>query len=710
MKYLSTFSGIEAASVAWEPLGWTPAGFSEIDPFASSVLAHRFPGVTNYGDITKHESWGLEPGAVDLLVGGSPCQAFSVAGLRRGLDDPRGQLTLVYLQLAARLRPRWIVWENVPGVLSADGGRAFGAFLGGLEELGYGWAYRILDARHFGVPQRRRRVFLVARSSGDWKSAAKVLLEPEGLRGNPAEGESSRQGSPRGASDRAREGGQWWDGGDVASTITRKGCDQRMPDKDNFLAVLDSVGTLDCSCGGDKLQVQHAVSGHLIPIVGDTMATIDTKAGGAGFCNQSVDNGHFIPMVGHTMGTVHTKFGTAGFSNGQFIPMVESQFAQYRAEDVGGTLRRKGGTCGDGSETIVIERSAFNQGVNAQYQSFIGESDSVPTVIARGPHAVAIQGNLIGRDAGGPQGVGCSTEDTMYTLTRGDVHGVAIPIDGRNALRDPEKFDEVNRQGVGIGEPGDPAHTVTTACVHAVAIPIQDGRGMEKGQNGFGVGADADPAYTLDTTGAQSVCIGLNSEMNAVNDGIGTLRRGGQGGIQEVVAFSSNMSAPDVREDGCSPCLKLGGHGGSNPPAIAFKPGQSAAARSDGVSFDCAPTLEAGGGGNNKPAVCAPIAFTCSEQSNSFAWERPVYPTLTSQVPNDTSNIQHGIRDAMVVRRLLPVECERLQGFPDGWTAVPHKGKPAADGPRYKALGNSMAVPCMRWIGERIKALEEGRL
>ena len=152
MRYLSTFSGIEAASVAWHPLGWEPVGFSEIDPFASAVLEHRFPGVPNYGDITKHPDWGLEPGSVDLLVGGSPCQAFSVAGLRKGLDDPRGQLTLVYLQLAARLQPEWIVWENVPGVLSADGGRAFGGFLGALAELGYGFAYRVLDARHFGVP------------------------------------------------------------------------------------------------------------------------------------------------------------------------------------------------------------------------------------------------------------------------------------------------------------------------------------------------------------------------------------------------------------------------------------------------------------------------------------------------------------------------------------------------------------------------------
>ena len=161
MRYLSVCSGIEAASVAWHPLGWEPVGFSEIEPFPCAVLAHRFPNVKNYGDMTKHKEWNIEPGTVELLVGGTPCQAFSVAGLRRGLEDPRGNLMLTFGAIANHLRPTWIVWENVPGVLSSDGGRDFGTFLGMLGELGYGFAYRVLDAQYFGVAQRRRRVFLV---------------------------------------------------------------------------------------------------------------------------------------------------------------------------------------------------------------------------------------------------------------------------------------------------------------------------------------------------------------------------------------------------------------------------------------------------------------------------------------------------------------------------------------------------------------------
>ncbi len=188
MKYGSVCSGIEAAGVAWEPLGWTPAFLAEIDPFPSAVLAHRFPGVPNLGDFT---TIGADSGPIDLLVGGTPCQSFSVAGLRKGLADDRGNLALEFLRLAGRLCPRWVVWENVPGVLSSNGGRDFGAFLGGLAELGYGFAYRVLDAQYvridgFGraVPQRRRRVFVVG-YLGDWRRAASVLFERESLSGNP---------------------------------------------------------------------------------------------------------------------------------------------------------------------------------------------------------------------------------------------------------------------------------------------------------------------------------------------------------------------------------------------------------------------------------------------------------------------------------------------------------------------------------------------
>jgi len=179
MNYLSVCSGIEAATVAWHPLGWRAVGFSEIEKFPSQVLAHHYPDVPNLGDMTKFKEWNLESN-VDVFVGGTPCQSFSVAGLRKGLDDPRGNLMLTYLAIANQYRPKWLVWENVPGVLSSNGGRDFATFLGGLGELGYGFAYRVLDAQYFGVAQRRRRVFVVG-YLGDWRRAAAVLFERHSL-------------------------------------------------------------------------------------------------------------------------------------------------------------------------------------------------------------------------------------------------------------------------------------------------------------------------------------------------------------------------------------------------------------------------------------------------------------------------------------------------------------------------------------------------
>ena len=183
-------SGIEAATVAWHPLGWKPVAFSEIEPFPSAVLAHHYPEVPNVGDMTKYKEWNL--GAIDILVGGTPCQSFSVAGLRRGLEDPRGNLALVYCGILDHYRPKWFIWENVPGVLSSGGGRDFGSFLGALAELGYGFAYRVLDAQFFGVAQRRRRVFVVGHL-GDWRPAAEVLFESESLRRDTAPSRQARK-------------------------------------------------------------------------------------------------------------------------------------------------------------------------------------------------------------------------------------------------------------------------------------------------------------------------------------------------------------------------------------------------------------------------------------------------------------------------------------------------------------------------------------
>lgn len=191
MRFISVCSGIEAASTAWQPLGWHAVAFSEIEPMPSSLLAHHYPHTPNWGDMTKFKEWPFVP--IDLICGGTPCQSFSVAGLRKGLADPRGNLMLTFGAIAARYRPRWLVWENVPGALSSNKGRDFGAFLGLLAELGYGFAYRVLDAQYVrveshprAVPQRRRRVFVVGHSGGLWQRAAAVLFERESLRRHPA--------------------------------------------------------------------------------------------------------------------------------------------------------------------------------------------------------------------------------------------------------------------------------------------------------------------------------------------------------------------------------------------------------------------------------------------------------------------------------------------------------------------------------------------
>ena len=188
MRYASVCSGIEAASVAWTPLGWTPAWFAEIEPFPCAVLENKFQGTPNLGDITAPDfiERAHDHGSIDVLIGGTPCQSFSVAGRRQGMQDDRGNLTLRYMELVEALRPTWFVWENVPGVMSTHKGRDFGALLGAVADIGYGYAYRVLDAQYFGLAQRRKRVFLVGHSGGTVGPPAKVLALAHGMRRDTA--------------------------------------------------------------------------------------------------------------------------------------------------------------------------------------------------------------------------------------------------------------------------------------------------------------------------------------------------------------------------------------------------------------------------------------------------------------------------------------------------------------------------------------------
>lgn len=201
MKYISLFSGIEAATVAWHDLGWEPVAFCEIDEFPSAVLAHRFPNVPNLGDITKVD-WSDYVGSVDLIVGGSPCQSFSISGKREGLAGESG-LMFEYIRAVREIRPRYFIWENVPGALSSEKGDAFRQLLSEMDECGYGLAWRVLDAQFFGVAQRRRRVFLVG-SLGSQR-AAEILFEPDSLRWDHPSSREKRQDLTRAAERRTAE-------------------------------------------------------------------------------------------------------------------------------------------------------------------------------------------------------------------------------------------------------------------------------------------------------------------------------------------------------------------------------------------------------------------------------------------------------------------------------------------------------------------------
>ena len=549
MNYISVCSGIEAASVAWHPLGWNCLGVSEIEPFPSAVLAHHYPNVPNFGDMTKFKEWKIN-GTVDLLVGGTPCQSFSVAGLRQGLKDPRGNLMLTYLAIAEHLRPRYIVWENVPGVLSSNGGKDFGSFLGGLGELGYGWAYRVLDAqwcrthRHpRAVPQRRRRVFVVG-CLGNPTSAAKVLFKRESLSRYSAPRRATRQGTAADVAGCLRSGG---DGGVPSSR------------GEHLVWPAQVASTLNVSFGDKQgLEDQHALNRAPCFVASAAPCWWD----------------------GENTASTLTKSNANG---AQRIPDKDNFGAVLQPVEICPPLKARD------------YKDIDTDGIN--YNS----AKLVPVAIPIMPQAMQSEGWRVGKEN----------------------------QDGRG-------------NGLGVGKDGDPCPTLDRSAVPAVAIQgTVIGRQDHNGPQGSGH-SDSGEMFTLNSTDVHAVAVGC------------------------------------------------------------FKSGQSAAARSLGFSETESPTLGASGG-NGIPAVAivAPTITATNDPSRS-----PQSSEITQQVAAVHAS-------TMQVRRLTPTECERLQGFPDNWTAIPWKKKPAdqcPDGPRYKALGNSMAVNCMEWLGERIQAVESGTL
>ncbi len=341
MRGGTLFSGIGTPELAGPWIDWQWS--AEIEPFASAVHATRFPNIPNLGDVREFPD-AVEP--VELIVFGSPCQSFSVAGKRAGLDDPRGNMALIGLQVIDRVRPDWVVFENVPGLLSSDGWRDFGTFLGALGECGYGFAYRVLDAQYAGVPQRRRRVFVVGHI-GNWRPAAAVLFEPESLFWNsPPSREAGERVAPT-VEARSTAGGAGWGtdflagggmtaidarngtedevaisvqgGGDckrgyslntiplaydvmgVPATRGAKGTDIHTPLRSRAPGASEaSTGTVIAhSLRADGFDASEDGTGRGTPLIVGALPAMDTPKG-HGFadfrCNQSVDAGHIIPI------------------------------------------------------------------------------------------------------------------------------------------------------------------------------------------------------------------------------------------------------------------------------------------------------------------------------------------------------------------------------------------------------------------------------
>jgi len=538
MKYLSVCSGIEAATAAWHHLGWKPVAFSEIDKFPSAVLNYHYPKVPNLGDMTKYMEWKNEK--IDLLVGGTPCQSFSIAGLRKGLEDPRGNLMLTYLAIAARYQPRWMVWENVPGVLSSNGGRDFGTFLGALGNLGYGFAFRVMDAQWFGVAQRRRRVFVVG-CLGDAGRAAKVLFESESLSRHPA---PSRETGKR-----------------VAATLTG-GFGERGVDADQIANGNYAVAA--CLRSGGNGGVPSSRGEHLV------VGSLDTECGGGKLTHQTIANGHII-----------------------------GEWQSPNGKDIVGALRARDYK-GIGNDDLT-------------------EGRGLAIAYAFEPGIAAREGN--------PSRF---TEEVAGTLRRnmGDNQtAVAIGTDCYNGA-----------------VTGDVSATVTSStgssATHSGPTVMQPVLGTDC-YNGAITG---DVAATMGTSGS-----------------------------------SVNASGPTVMH---AFRMQAFGEYADDQTASAMK----ARDYKDATDLVSVTTMKAVGTDMFNGAITGDVAVPMTNRADG-----------TGTGPT--------VMQAMAVRRLTPIECERLQGFPDNYTQIPWSKKPAdqcPDGVRYKALGNSMAVPVMRWIGERI--------
>ena len=584
MNVLSLFSGVGGFDLGLENAGMKTIYQCEWDKHATSILERHWPQVPRWGDITTLTakeilSHGTPP---DVVAWGSPCQDLSVAGKRAGLEGERSGLFHEGIRIINELRketnneyPRISIWENVAGALSSNRGADFGLILDEMAKAGamvIEWA--LLDAQHFGIPQRRRRVFCIAIFNPATASNCPSPLLPvgESLPRDFKKGKPKRKSAAITPTESVGADGAIVNAIGASlyhkSTVVNQDVNSGHLVTEGAILGSDIVGSLNTS-DAKMISSQYVNENKCVvePFVKSSRAQTseDSKTWIPGDVNPTLNSFD----VGDTRATTAILFN----DDRRIGPTIHG--------DTVSTLQAFMGTGGGNTPMLAFDTQfGSNANVTEDVAPTLKASQQSPSV------AYAIQGNVVGRqDHNGPAGKGHTEEgDPMFTLTSTDVHAVAYPIDTRNALRDPEKYDAQNRQGLGIGADGDPMATLTSAHVNAVAYDEYNDTTNEVHQ--------ALRAGTKQSTG---VLQGI--EVAA------TLRSGGDGGV------------PSSR----------------------------------GEHLVAEPT--------------------------------------------------------MAVRRLTPLECERLMGWPDDHTRYKADGTEQADTHRYKQCGNGVASPVAQWIAKHILAI-----
>ena len=661
MRYASVCSGVEAASLAWMPLGWEAVFFAEIEPFPCAVLKERFPGVPNLGDMTKIEGEKYH-GTVDLLVGGTPCQGFSVAGKQGGLNDSRSALCLAYCGLLETMRPRWFVWENVPGVFSTNQGDDFRAFLRKIDEIGYSCAWRVLDAQYVrvdgyprAVPQKRRRVFVVGHLGADWRYPASVLFEPGCLPGDTPPRRVKGEGVAPDAKGSIREtgagvatdakdsirktgSGVFWNGNDYAETL-KANCDcDRMPDKGKLNCVIESYPINGMVIGaGVRTDDRHPTG---IGADGDPAYTITATHHHAVamrhiVCYENHAQDSRVKPCGECCPQINAKAGTGG----ENLPIVQ--------------------------ECVPINSMIIGKNVKVGDRQTTGignAGDPLPTISSAHHHAVAVAENIIGRKENtGGNGTGAQVE-LAYTQNATGVMGVSVNTSVRRLL--------------------------PVECERLMGFPEVDV--LEIGK------------MTKDEFIAWEISTG-NIVVDTENGLVYSTRTGGGRKAEEPILLKgcetptgylvvSLREKEDKRQCRIHRIVWIAAHG--IPPA--------------GMTIDHIDNNKKNNRLDNLQLMTA-VDNSMKAHSDGIVGHKS---KITEEQSNEIVTLYQ--EHAISIRKLAEVygiSKSRVHQLihRDNWTRIPWRGKPAEDcpdAPRYKACGNSMCVNVMRWIGMRIENVE----